>query len=142
MVAQSNRHTQVAGLQNSQTNCYKITAGLILAHTSRFEPCGLTQQHAWHTEQSQNLCTGGLKDTVFSLNPWKKIGNGWVFSPLTARAFQQALRWGISTYKKAPKDFRAMQIRAMNQNRSWDIAALQYEKVMKLSILSRMRQRR
>ena len=144
-VAQSNRHTQVAGLVKfSNELAHKITAGSdFLLMPSRFEPCGLTQQHAlaYGTIPIAHA-TGGLKDTVFSLNPWKKIGNGWVFSPLTARSFQQALRWGISTYKKAPKDFRAMQIRAMDQNRSWDIAALQYEKVMKLSILDRMKQRR
>lgn len=128
----ANNHPHVAGItQFSPSLAKEITAGSdFLLMPSRFEPCGLTQQHALRYGTVPIVhSTGGLRDTVQSYNPAKGSGNGWAFSPLNEQTFKQALMWAIMTYKKCPNDFKGIQQRGMRQNRSWGIAASTYERV-------------
>ena len=132
----ANRHPNVAGLVKfSSSLAKKITAGSdFLLMPSRFEPCGLSQQHALQYGTIPIVhATGGLRDTVHSFNPWKGEGNGWAFSPLNSRMFKQALHYALYTFTKQKSQFRQMQRRAMSQERSWDRAAAAYEKVLLLS---------
>jgi starch synthase len=132
----ANRHPNVAGMvQFSSALAKKITAGSdFLLMPSRFEPCGLSQQHALQYGTIPIVhATGGLRDTVQSFNPWKGEGNGWAFSPLNSTMFKQALHYALYTYFKQKKQFIKLQQRAMQQERSWDRAAGAYEKVLMLS---------
>jgi starch synthase len=139
---QAGSHPRVAGLVTfSNALAHKITAGSdFLLMPSRFEPCGLTQQHAlrYGTVPIAHA-TGGLRDTVLPFNPWRETGNGWVFSPLKAEAFQQALAWGLQTFIHSKGDFRKIQLRGMLQDRSWDIAAEKYERVLAGALKRRAR---
>ncbi len=130
---QANSHSRVAGLPMfSAQIAKKITAGSdFLLMPSRFEPCGLSQQHALQYGTIPIVhSTGGLRDTVQSFNPWKNEGNGWAFTPFSASAFQQALHYALVTYKNAPEGFKKMQVRGMKVDRSWDQAAEQYIRIL------------
>ena len=136
----ANRHPNVAGLVKfSNELAHKITAGAdFLLMPSRFEPCGLTQQHALAYGTIPVVhATGGLKDTVQNFNPWKGVGNGWCFSPLQTNFFKQALRWALATYYDAPEDFKKLKQRSMSADRSWNVAAAQYEKLLKNALYLR-----
>ena len=130
---QANSHPRVAGLATfSSSLAKKITsASDFLLMPSRFEPCGLSQQHALRYGTIPIVhATGGLRDTVKSFNPWKKEGNGWAFAPFSVSAFQQALYYALMTYYNGQDDFKEMQVRAMNEDRSWDKAASLYLQVL------------
>lgn len=130
---QANIHPRVAGLAEfSSQLAKKITAGSdFLLMPSRFEPCGLSQQHALQYGTIPIVhATGGLRDTVNSFNPWKKEGNGWAFTPFSVSSFQQALYYALMTYNNAPDEFKKMQVRAMTEERSWDKAAEQYIQIL------------
>jgi len=132
-VHRANKHPNVAGLVKfSSLLAKQITAGSdFLLMPSRFEPCGLTQQHALQYGTIPIVhSTGGLKDTVTSFNPWKREGNGWAFSPLSANSFQKALYYALYTYTEQRPQFIDMQRRAMKQERSWDRAGMLYEKLI------------
>lgn len=130
---QANAHPRVAGLPMFSSQLAKrITAGAdFLLMPSRFEPCGLSQQHALQYGTIPIVhSTGGLRDTVHSFNPWKEEGNGWAFSPFSVSAFQQALYYALITYKNDQAGFQKMRRRAMLGERSWDQAAEQYIQIL------------
>ena len=105
----ANKHPNVAGLVRfSSALAKQITAGSdFLLMPSRFEPCGLTQQHALRYGTIPIVhATGGLRDTVHSFNPWKKEGNGWAFHPLSGSMFKRALQYALYTYQNQRKQFR------------------------------------
>jgi len=56
-------------------------------------------------------------------------GTGWTFSPCTAEAFQGALETALATLREHPDSFRALQLRGMERDSSWDAAAQQYEQI-------------
>ncbi|MGC6509563.1 MAG: glycogen synthase [Myxococcota bacterium] len=139
----ANHHPCVAGITEfSPSLARQITAGSdFLLMPSRFEPCGLTQQHALRYGTVPIVhATGGLKDTVQSYNPNNQTGNGWAFSPLNASNMNQACHWAILTYDKSPAAFKGIQKRGMRLNRSWDIAAATYERVFAHLLAKRWRQ--
>lgn len=126
---QANAHPRIAGIAKfSSELAKKITAASdFLLMPSRFEPCGLSQQHALQYGTIPIVhATGGLRDTVRSFNPWKEEGNGWAFSPFSASAFQHALYYALITYRTDQNGFQKMQARAMQEERTWDKAAEQY----------------
>ena len=91
---------------------------------SRFEPCGLNQLYAlrYGTLPVAHK-TGGLRDTVTR-------DVGWPFAvrrePLW-RATERAMR----CYRDDEERWRKKQTRAMRKNLSWDVAAEQYERLMR-----------
>ncbi|MEC7984720.1 MAG: glycogen/starch synthase, partial [Myxococcota bacterium] len=138
-VRRANQYLRVAGLVTfSNDLAHKITAGSdFLLMPSRFEPCGLTQQHALLYGTLPIVhATGGLRDTVHSFNPKTKTGNGWSYYPLQEQKLQQALKWALTTYYHAKSDLHALRMNAMSAERSWSQAAEKYEKVL-TSVLRR-----
>ena len=111
---------------------HKITAGSdFLLMPSRFEPCGLTRQHALLYGTLPIVhATGGLRDTVQSFNPKSKKGNGWAYKPLDPKNLQQALKWALTTFYQSKSDLHILRMNAMSQERSWARAAHQYENVL------------
>jgi starch synthase len=127
-----NRYIHGVGLvQFSNALAHKITAASdFLLMPSRFEPCGLTQQHALLYGTLPIVhATGGLRDTVHSFHPEKRTGNGWAYRPLHTDAFRQSLGWALQTFYHNPKDFQTLRTNAMTEDRGWDRAAALYEKL-------------
>ncbi|KAI3853179.1 hypothetical protein MKX03_008269 [Papaver bracteatum] len=114
---------------------HRITAGCdILLMPSRFEPCGLNQLYAMRYGTIPVVhCTGGLRDTVESFNPYAQEGSGqgtgWTFSPLTKECMLEALKTAIGTYKEHESSWKGIMKRGMAQDYTWDNAAVQYEEV-------------
>ena len=127
-----NRYPHGVGLvQFSNPLAHKITAGSdFLLMPSRFEPCGLTQQHAllYGTVPIAHA-TGGLKDTVFSFQPQRKSGNGWAYHPLKPQILKQVLQWALQTFYFAPEDMETLRKNAMKTDRSWEKSAKSYEQL-------------
>ena len=127
-----NRYNHGVGLVTfSNELAHKITAGSdFLLMPSRFEPCGLTQQHALLYGTLPIVhSTGGLRDTVQSFHPQKKTGNGWAYQPLHPDVLRQSLGWALQTFYQHPQDFQQLRYNAMKTDRSWNQAAKLYEKV-------------
>eukprot|EP00250_Pteridium_aquilinum_P016409 c23091_g1_i1 orf=552-2501(-) len=114
---------------------HRITAGCdILLMPSRFEPCGLNQLYAMRYGTIPVVhCTGGLRDTVEDFNPFANggqgAGTGWTFSPLTKEAMLGALWIAVQTYREHKASWEGIMRRGMEQDFSWDRAALQYEQI-------------
>ncbi|KAH7292250.1 hypothetical protein KP509_29G059400 [Ceratopteris richardii] len=114
---------------------HRITAGCdILLMPSRFEPCGLNQLYAMRYGTVPVVhCTGGLRDTVQDFNPFANAGEGagtgWTFSPLTKEAMLAALWTAIQTFREHKTSWEGIMHRGMEQDFSWDRAALQYEQI-------------
>ena len=105
---------------------HKITAAAdILAMPSRFEPCGLNQLYAlrYGTLPVAHK-TGGLRDTVTR-------DVGWPFSPCDAEPLWRATERAMRCYRDDEERWRKKQARAMRKNLSWDVAAEQYERLMR-----------
>jgi glycogen synthase len=68
---------------------------------SMYEPCGLPQMECprFGTLPVARL-TGGIKDTVWELDPTKEVGNGFVFNAFTAEALEGAVKRAISFYRQ------------------------------------------
>ena len=56
-------------------------------------------------------------------------GTGWTFSPCTVDACIHILGMALSTYHNHPDSFRALQMRGMKRDSSWDRAAQSYEQI-------------
>ena len=105
---------------------HRITAAAdILAMPSRFEPCGLNQLYAlrYGTLPVAHK-TGGLRDTVTR-------DVGWPFSPCDAEPLWRATERAMRCYRDDEERWRKKQTRAMRKNLSWDVAAEQYERLMR-----------
>lgn len=127
-----NRYTNGAGLVKfSNELAHRITAASdFLLMPSRFEPCGLTQQHALEYGTLPIAhATGGLHDTVESFHPKNKTGNGWAYAPLHPEHLRQSLDWALQTFYHHPSDFAQLRKNAMCADRTWGKAALLYEKL-------------
>ncbi len=93
---------------------------------SRYEPCGLGQMIAMRYGAVPVVRrTGGLADSVAPYDPEHNAGTGFLFDEATPRALAAALAQALVTYEDAPS-WRALQLRAMAQDLSWDRAAQQY----------------
>jgi len=71
---------------------------------------------------------GGLRDTVKPEKKfffWSKKGTGFVFKKYQEKAFYQKIKEAICLFKNKKK-WREMQIRAMNQDFSWQESARKY----------------
>ncbi|KAG6412626.1 hypothetical protein SASPL_125309 [Salvia splendens] len=114
---------------------HRITAGCdILVMPSRFEPCGLNQLYAMRYGTVPVVhCTGGLRDTVQTYDPYANEGTGegtgWAFSPLTKESLLTTLRIAVSTFIEHKISWEGLMKRGMEKNMSWDNAAVQYEQV-------------
>ncbi|KAL9240543.1 hypothetical protein vseg_014750 [Gypsophila vaccaria] len=116
---------------------HRITAGCdILLMPSRFEPCGLNQLYAMRYGTVPVVhCTGGLRDTVETYNPFSTgpdgngTGTGWAFAPLAKESMLAAMRNALKTYREYKPSWAGLMKRGMERDSTWDSAAAQYEQV-------------
>ncbi|KAL9225411.1 hypothetical protein vseg_001340 [Gypsophila vaccaria] len=116
---------------------HRITAGCdILLMPSRFEPCGLNQLYAMRYGTIPVVhCTGGLRDTVETYNPFSTgpdgtgTGTGWAFAPLAKESMLVAIRNAVKTYREYKPSWLGLMKRGMERDSTWDSAAAQYEQV-------------
>ncbi|MBA2320279.1 MAG: glycogen synthase [Deltaproteobacteria bacterium] len=110
---------------------HRIEAGAdIYLMPSRFEPCGLNQMYSMRYGTPPVVhATGGLADTVQSVDPGTGTGTGWAFRSFDQAAFEQAIGWALLTWADFPAAWREIQRRGMTTDFSWDRSAGQYERV-------------
>jgi starch synthase len=93
---------------------------------SRFEPCGLGQLISLRYGSIPVVRkTGGLADTIEDLSEDGSTGNGFVFEHYTGEAFLTSLRRSADVYRDH-KVWRALMVRAMGQDFSWNASAQKY----------------
>ncbi len=110
---------------------HRIEAGAdIFLMPSRFEPCGLNQMYSMRYGTLPVVhATGGLADTVSTVDPGADRGTGWAFRTYHVDAFVEAVGWALLTWSKYPEAWKRIQARAMTQDFSWARSAAMYEKV-------------
>jgi starch synthase len=110
---------------------HRIEAGAdFFLMPSRFEPCGLNQMYSLRYGTLPIVRrTGGLVDTVLQYDEARNEGTGFRFDDLDAVSLANTIGWALSTYYDRPDHFKAMRLRAMAQDFSWDRAAQRYERL-------------
>ena len=99
---------------------------------SRYEPCGLTQMIAMRYGcVPVAAATGGLKDTVQDIDRTGS-GTGFIFEPTKVRPLKKALLRAIRVYRDQRR-WRAIQLRGMAQDFSWEASAHEYYKLYEKS---------
>jgi len=93
---------------------------------SRYEPCGLGQMIAMRYGAVPVVRrTGGLADSVPPYDAQQNTGAGFLFDDATPQALAEALSRALAVYED-PASWRALQLRAMALDLSWERAARQY----------------
>ena len=91
---------------------------------SRFEPCGLSQMIAMRYGAIPVVAnTGGLHDTVTQSSA--SAGTGFLFQPGSAPAFLGAIEQALAMFRNR-QAWGALQLRAMNENFSWNLSVPSY----------------
>jgi starch phosphorylase len=99
----------------------------MLLMPSRSEPSGTNQMIAMRYGCIPIVrATGGLADTVQDFDARQGRGTGFVFSAYDRWALFAAVVRAVQTYQ-SPDVWRALQIRAMSADFSWDAAARKYD---------------
>jgi starch synthase len=103
---------------------------------SRFEPCGLNQMYSLRYGTVPVVrAVGGLDDTVQDYDGPDSEGTGFKFSEYSPAAMLGALFRAIDVYGRE-NEWRALQIRGMSRDHSWDAAARQYVQVYRRALLA------
>jgi starch synthase len=115
----------------SEPLAHRIEAGAdVFLMPSRFEPCGLNQMYSMRYGTVPVVhATGGLADTVDTVDPARDVGTGWAFRSFQVDAFIEALGWALLTWSEYPEAWAAIQKRGMTRDFSWDRSAAGYERV-------------
>lgn len=115
----------------SEALAHRVEAGAdIFLMPSRFEPCGLNQMYSMRYGTVPIVhATGGLADTVETVDPGQDAGTGWAFREFSGHALVEALGWALLTFTSYPDAWRAIQRRGMERDWSWGRAAAGYEQV-------------
>ncbi len=101
--------------------------GDIYLMPSKSEPCGLSQMNAMRYGTVPVVhATGGLRDTVPPVDEKGEGGLGFTFQSYNADDFLWALKRCLDLYKNDAPRFRALQLRDMQQDFSWDKPAGRY----------------
>jgi starch synthase len=101
------------------------SSGDILLMPSRYEPCGLSQMIAMRYGcVPVASAVGGLADTIIDHRP-DRPGTGFLFMPVTAEAFSQALDRAIQAYLN-PNRWAVIQQTGMAADYSWSGPAQEY----------------
>ena len=104
---------------------HRIEAGCdMFLMPSRFEPCGLNQLYSLRYGTVPIVrATGGLADTVTPYDG--DMGTGFSFTAYASKEMMVAIRQAMAVYSD-PNRWRALCIRGMSQDWSWNRSALQY----------------
>lgn len=98
----------------------------IILMPSQSEPCGLVQMVACRYGAAPIVRrTGGLKDSVFDASLG---GNGFTFDNYNAHEMLSAIERAVNLYKDK-KEWRALLLRTLKCDFSWDASAKQYEEM-------------
>jgi starch synthase len=101
----------------------------ILLVPSQYEPCGLEQLYALKYGTVPVVrATGGLDDTVNDELAMNGRGTGFKFTDFTPEALIDALETAITHYRN-PEKWRALMLRCMAEDYSWERAALAYVEI-------------
>ncbi|NCC24649.1 MAG: glycogen synthase GlgA [Deltaproteobacteria bacterium] len=106
---------------------HQIQAGSdIFLMPSRYEPCGLTQMYSLsYGTPPVATAVGGLKDTIVPYPDPQ--ANGFTFQSPTGEDFLGAIDQAVGVWSD-PKAWKALQIRGMSVDFSWNVSALSYMK--------------
>ena len=110
---------------------HRIEAGAdLFLMPSRFEPCGLNQMYSMRYGTVPVVhATGGLADTVVTVDPNRSDGTGWAFPEYSAASLVQALSFALLTFRRFPDAWRRIQRAGMTTDFSWNRSAALYERV-------------
>lgn len=118
---------------------HQVEAGCdLFMMPSRFEPCGLNQMYSMRYGTLPIVhATGGLMDTVQSLDETTGDGCGFSFECLCNDAIYNTLGWACFIYYDRPDVFQKMQRSAMQKDFSWETSVKGYESVYRWAIEQR-----
>ena len=105
----------------------RIYAGAdVVLVPSRYEPCGLTQLIGMRYGAIPLVrATGGLADTVVNVAVDPVRGTGFMFTKYSVAALAAAVRHACK-YFSEPRAWRALQVRAMQADFSWELPGRAY----------------
>jgi starch synthase len=116
------------GFDESLAHLIEAGADMFLM-PSRFEPCGLNQMYSLRYGTVPVVrAVGGLDDTVDDYTGPTSEGTGFKFGDYSPAAVLGALDRAIDVYGRED-EWKALQIRGMRQDHSWDASARQYVQV-------------
>jgi starch synthase len=106
---------------------HRIEAGAdVFLMPSRYEPCGLNQMYSLRYGTVPVVrAVGGLEDTVEDFDGWNR-GTGFKFREYTPHALLLAMRRALEAWRDQ-RAWRALVLRGMAQDFSWDRSARGYE---------------
>ncbi len=94
---------------------------------SKSEPCGLAQMIAMRYGTLPIVReTGGLKDTVYPINPQTGEGRGFTFKSYNAHDMLDAIDRALKLYYDDKTIFKKVMHRNMEEDFSWDKSAKKY----------------
>jgi starch synthase len=119
-----------ARLEWNEDRSHRLIAGAdVIAVTSRFEPCGLTQMYGLRYGTLPIVRrVGGLADTVVDCSPANLVGGtatGFVFDAATPEAFERAVHRALELRQDATA-WSATMRRGMRMPLSWAEPARHY----------------
>jgi starch synthase len=118
----------VIGFNEGLAHLVQAASDIVLM-PSRFEPCGLTQLHAFRYGAIPVVrATGGLVDTVVDTTPATLAAGtatGFVFDAYDSIAFEQALLRALESHADREL-WRTLVRRVMQQDWSWDASGRKY----------------
>jgi starch synthase len=111
---------------------HKVEAGAdMFLMPSRYEPSGLNQMYSLKYGTVPIVrATGGLDDTITPFDLSTGQGNGFKFTPYTAKAMLQAIQGALQIYKN-PSQWARVQQNGMLMDYSWERAASRYAALYK-----------
>jgi len=124
-----------ARLDFDESLAHLIEAGSdLFLMPSRFEPCGLNQLYSMKYGTVVVVSeTGGLADTVSDYGPEDGPGaqgsTGFVFPPDDVKGMTTAIKRALRLYREGSEKWRALMLRGMSQDWSWERSARQYVEV-------------
>ena len=118
---------------------HRIFAGSdMLLVPSRYEPCGLNQLYALKYGTAPIVrATGGLGDTVESLDSERDTGTGFKFEEADPTLLETAIDEAIRVYMKEPDRWKRLMVRGMAQDFSWQRSASQYVQLYETALALR-----
>ena len=110
-----------------------MAAADMLLMPSRYEPCGLPQMYALRYGTVPVVhATGGLKDSVMQLDERQlAFGTGFLFRGVDSSAALQGAVWrALTVYRSARAAWRALMVRCMRQDNSWEQSARRWASIL------------